>query len=276
LLTPQPEEIRQSVRFVFDSPHIQTNRQYQSRVGQIGFLFVGDDHTVNAFATDHPLRMGEGNVVTPPAIVFFGGLGCALRLASASLALHARALRGSTDLFAAYGLKDVFHRMGRAVVEGKGTFDPDISASILRNAAGAASMTPDDRFVSTARSYSAAMEMFVVAHEAGHIALGHTLGQSLNYDVSRNQEREADSFASSALCTSPFREYLFLGQVFVTIVFAWVEHAAGAHDAETHPLSRERFLNAIQSNREAAREAAENLGLTTARLQELLPAEIAP
>jgi hypothetical protein len=161
--------------------------------------------------------------------------------------------------------------MGGVLVRTGGMFDVDASLDIFRRTVVAKMPRPDERFVSLARSLSASMEMFVVGHEAGHIAYGHTLGQQHNYDVSRNQERDADSFASSALSTSPFREYLFLGQVFVTLIFAWVDHAGRSRNPTTHPLGRERFLNAMASNSEAAKEAAEQFGLTRERLEELLP-----
>ena len=115
------------------------------------------------------------------------------------------------------------------------------------------------------------MEMYVIAHEAGHIALGHTLGPTLSYDMSRNQEREADSFASSCLSTSPFRDKLFLGQVFATVILAWMDHAAALDEVSTHPSSHDRFLSALRSNKEAAEDAAEQYGLTTAELQGFLP-----
>jgi len=185
--------------------------------------------------------------------------------------VHIRARRARGYSLGLHGLSDALHLMGRKVSQRGGSLDVPSSIEIFR-----ATMLPEisddeERFVSLARSYAAAMDMFVVAHEAGHLALGHTLGRALNYDVSRNQEREADSFASSALSTSPFREYLFLGQVFVTIVFAWVEAAARARQAGTHPLARERFLHAIESNSQAAREAAEEFGLTRESLMEMLP-----
>ena len=57
------------------------------------------------------------------------------------------------------------------------------------------------------------------------------------------------------------------------MIFAWVEHAAHAGGATSHPVARERFLNAIQSNSEAAREAAEDFGLSRERLSKLSPPE---
>jgi len=271
LLQPQSDEVNQSARFVFESPYIQGNKQYEDRVDRVTFAFADNVATVNAFATDHAFDMPDGSSITPPAIVFLGGLASATRLAAAALGAHIRFQRVRALASGPAGLANAFQMMGQAIVESEGALDARTSQAIFQETIVPALQMGEERFVSLARSYAAAMDMFVVAHEAGHIALGHTLGQALNYDVSRNQEREADSFASSSLSTSPFREYLFLGQVFVTIIFAWVEHAARARQASTHPLAPERLDNALTSNSQTAREVAGEFGLSREKLMELLP-----
>jgi len=271
LVRAEPEPVLQSAGFVFGSPFIQSNQLYQERAGKITFRFFDQDPTVNAFATDHPLELTDGSVVKPPAIVYFGGLGTAIRLGSAALAAHILCQGGQASTPDESGLVDAFRRMGTAVTSSGGELDVRTSEEVLSECVLPAVSADQERFVSLARSYSAAMDMVVVAHEAGHIALGHTLGKSLNYEVSRNQEREADSFASSALSTSPFEEYLFLGQLFVMIIFSWVEHAAHAREASTHPVAEERLANAIRSNPDAAKQIAQQFGLSQDALRELLP-----
>ena len=267
LLIPPPEQINQSATFAFSSPHVQANPLYRARVAEITFEFLPDDPELNAFATDHPLTLADGRAIEPPAIVFLGGLAVAIRLTSAALAAHIRNARAGQET---WNLSKMFQELGRAILRSGGELSVDTAVEVFQQAVAPA-LPEEERFVSLARSYAAAMETFAVAHEAGHIALGHTLGTALNYDISCNQEREADSFASSTLSSSPFREYLFLGQVFVTILFAWVEHTAQRRTATTHPLAVERFKSAIQSNRQAAQEAATDFGLTQERLGELLP-----
>jgi hypothetical protein len=267
LVNPRPEQICQSANFVLSSPHVQSNPLYQSRVSAITFQPLLGDSELNAFATDHSVTLGDGREIQPPVIVFFGGLAVAVRLASAALAAHIRnAARGHAN----WSLAKTFQAMGQIVIQ-SGGLEAETAIEIFLRTVAPTISEGEERFVSLARSYAAAMEMFVVAHEAGHIALGHTLGSALNYDISCNQEREADSFGSSTLSSSPFREYLFLGQVFVTILFAWVDEAARTRAATTHPLSLERFRNAIESNAQPAREAANDFGLTVERLKELLP-----
>lgn len=271
LLHADAGQLNQAAGFVFQSPFIQNNSLYRSRVAAVTFGFLAGDPTVNAFATEHPLSLSEGSRIQPPAIVFFAGLATAVRLAAAALAMHLRSRGGGLFYADPWGLPGFFRRLGETIIQSRGRLATTTAEQLLTSLVAPALQAGEERFVSLARSYAAAMDMFVVAHETGHLALGHTLGQTLNYDVSRNQEREADSFASSALSTSPFREYLFLGQVFVTIVFAWADAATQHERPSTHPLSRERFMNALQANSTAAAEVAEDFGLTADRLLELLP-----
>ena len=268
LLVPREDHVRQAANFVLDSAFVQGNPSYQRRAIETTFVFLSDNPKVNAFATDAPLPLEKGGELKPPVIVFFGGLAVAIRLATAALAVHLRSKsRGLTTL------KETFGSLGKAIECSQGSIDLDASVKIFLESVAPRVPDGDERFVSLARSYAAAADMCVVAHEAGHIALGHTLARDLNFDISRNQEREADSFASSALSTSPFPEYLFLGQVLVTTILAWYEHATGMRKASSHPLAGERFFNALQSNSQAAEEAAEAFGLSRERLVELLPGQ---
>jgi hypothetical protein len=271
LMIPQAAEVQQSANFTFASPFIQGNPLYQQRIGQVSFVYMPGDATLNAFATDQPLPIGQGQAVQPPLIVFYEGLATALRLAGSALAVHVQIPQARMAAPSESPLSAAFRLMGQAVLESGGNFTAENSVSIFSSCVVPRLRERDEHVISLSRSYAAAMESFIVAHEAGHLALGHTLSASPNYDVSRNQEREADSFAASALCTSPFREYLFLGSVFVTIIFSWVDHASGKKKGITHPLARERFFNILRSNPSAAEEAARRLGLTTEVLMELLP-----
>ena len=216
LVEPQEDQVDQSANFVFRSPFIRGNAQYKDRVSHLAFAFIRDTAIVNAFATDQIVELPGGGSTDPPAVVFFGGLARSIRLASAALAADIRSRADDRPAPVDSGLSAAFQEMGKAITSSGGMLELATTLAIFERTVLPVFASVDERTVSVARSYSAAMDMYVVAHETGHIALAHTLGQQLNYDVSRNQEREADSFASSTLSTSPFREYLFLGQVFVT------------------------------------------------------------
>jgi hypothetical protein len=272
LLLPLPDQITQSKNIALSSPFIQSNALYRTRIAGVSFAFLQEDTTVNAYATDFPHDLPDGGKLEPPAIVFLNGLASALRLMAAAVAVSMRPGEGvpSTGESA---LGRTFRAMGSCLVQSGGKFDIEMLGMIFEQAILSEIVEGKDRFVSLARSLSASMEAAVIAHEAGHIALSHTLGMALNFDVSRNQEREADSFASSVLSTSPFREYLFLGQVFVTLLFSWMDHVARSKNPTTHPLGRERFFNVMTNNSAAAADAADQFGLTRERLVELLPPE---
>lgn len=97
----------------------------------------------------------------------------------------------------------------------------------------------------------------VIAHELGHICLDHI--HSPGYDgqpleVSRIQERQADSFASAIIESSVFREYLFEATLKLWLAFALIDKVFGSDTATTHPLSVERLKDTIRNQSELARE----------------------
>jgi len=117
-----------------------------------------------------------------------------------------------------------------------------------------------------------------IAHEFGHICLGHCRNTNLlmPHDVSRNQEREADSFASSVLGSmfhADARKPLFVS--YLKCQFAWAfrnrvirDVLGGNVRASTHPLAEERLLNAVRANSELAQE----LGITEDWFHKLMDA----
>ena len=80
-----------------------------------------------------------------------------------------------------------------------------------------------------------------------------------NIEIDRNEEREADSFASSVISASPFGEYIFAGTLFWHYAMA-MQSDTDSDLASNHPLSRERFENFVRSNSEKA--AAMGITLT--------------
>ena len=171
MLLPIPEDIQQSASFVFSSPHIQANPRYRERVLSTHFALDLDDPTFNAYATDQPPKLSNGARVKPPAIVFCGGLAAGIRLASGALAAHIRcASRRASTFF----LPQVFQEMGNSILEQGGKLSLETVVNIFGRHVLPAIPEGEERFVTLARSYAAAMEMFVIAHESGHLALSHT------------------------------------------------------------------------------------------------------
>ncbi|HID69016.1 MAG TPA: hypothetical protein EYP35_00815 [Desulfobacterales bacterium] len=244
-LETSEQEIHQIAGFVFQSPHVQSNQLYRMRAASTALVYLGEDKTVNAFATDHPHPRIDAQ---PPFIAILGGMVSATRLTALALGYdRAAATDQSRQLFI-----QTVQAIGHKIVAGSGAFSSSDAAEIFNNS-DLAEQCEDGEVQRRARSYGAAMNMSVIAHELGHIALGHTLGESqVNMEISRNQEREADSFAASVASASPFSDYTVAGGIFWWVILTWVEAVAGVGKASTHPHSRERLLDYIRANQEQA------------------------
>lgn len=247
------EDIQQITQFVFYSLHVQHNPLYKTRAGQTTLKYLEGEDTVNAFATDLHI---QGIDADPPMIVIFGGLARATRLAGIALGVDRTfGTEESRQL-----LVRTIRYIGGSIVENGGGFPLSDAMEIFRD-------LKSWEAARKARSYAAAMNMAVIAHELGHIALGHTLGRQANLEVSRNQEREADSFASSVASASPFSDYIVAGGIFWWVILTWVEAAAGAAGETTHPRSRERLMDYIRANR----DQADALGIDENIIADFLP-----
>ncbi len=243
-------EIQQMAQFVFYSSHVQSNLLYRERAGRTTLHYLPEADTVNAFATD--ARIPEFDA-EPPLIGILGGMTRVSRLMAFALAEEVESDKAN----ARQRLKRIIRQVGQKVVEGEGSLALADAEEIFEGLAP--SVSPGK-----ARSYNAALNMTVIAHELGHIALGHTLGSGpACLEISRNQEREADSFAASVAGSSPFGDYIVAGGVFFWVIMAWIDAAAGDAAQTTHPHARERLLDYIRANQEQAAAIgfdAENVG----------------
>lgn len=131
----------------------------------------------------------------------------------------------------------------------------------------------DDSLVESVLRVRNGMITAVLAHEMGHLCLGHTSSLVRQDEVSRNMEREADSFAASLLHTMDNRAYHFVGQVMFDLMMTWQHHGYGPQTPTSHPSSRDRLLAAFTSNPTAASEAEALFGMSVADWQSLLPPE---
>lgn len=238
-------EIHQIGQFVFHSSHVQANPLYKQRAESTTLLCLSEQDEVNAFATDH---RHPGISVDPPFIVLFGGLSRAARFAALELGLD-QTLKTRDSRVRLHG---AIQALGRKIMADSGTFSDEAAEALYEEFGGTQRIAENSEAVRKGRSFSAAMNMSVIAHELGHIALGHTLGARTSYEISRNQEREADSFASSVASASPFTDYIVAGSIFWWIIMTWVEAAAGRGKETTHPHARERLLDFIRANRDQA------------------------
>lgn len=131
----------------------------------------------------------------------------------------------------------------------------------------------DTALVESAIRVRDGMVTAVLAHEMGHLCLGHTSSLVRQDEVSRNMEREADSFAASLLHTMDNRAYHFVGQVMFDLMMTWQHHGYGPQIPTSHPSSRDRLLAAFTSNPTAAGEAEALFGMSVSDWKSLLPPE---
>ena len=116
-----------------------------------------------------------------------------------------------------------------------------------------------------AKCIASGMILAALAHEVGHLTLGHLYGPRYgeqNPEISRNGERQADLFASSVISASPFGQYMFEGALLSHLVCAALDGAEESYSSRTHPYSRERLVNFMQQNKaklSALKLAAEDI-----------------
>lgn len=249
-------EIGQIFALVRHSPFVQENALYCDRAGATTLFFDEACDEVNAFATDAPF---PDVPETPPFVVVDGGLCNASKFVALALAasIEHKNRNHLLQCIQWFGAKTRENGCFMAIDAEQGYKDLRLEFLLT------------EEVQRKARSYFAAMILHVSAHELGHICLGHTLGRAVNLEVSRNQEREADSFASSVLSTTPYSDYNCHGASVLWMVWTWLEEGnfPFLQEATTHPLSRERLIRLISDN--ASQLAA--TGITVNNIDEYLP-----
>lgn len=239
-LTPSLAEVEQLYSYVVKSPFLAENLQYRQRMDVVDFAYLATNDTVNAFGGRRVVeKNGEKQLAFHT--VLFGGAARYARLVALAAAMEDCGRKGM--------LKKLVTTMPRSFCGRCG--ENECIKFIAKS--GLADAFRDDKIRQRAMSYSSGTIVSVLAHESGHHALGHLLSVSAkkNLEIERNQEREADSFASSIISASPFGEYIFAGTLFWH--YAIAAQADGASDRTSdHPLSRERFENFVRANAEKA------------------------
>lgn len=228
-LTPTEDEMLQWWEAVARSPHVRENARYAAAAAATRLGYLPGNDGVNAFA--RTAQDGKGF-----EIVFYGGAVRFSRLAAMAVA---------QDLC---GRKGTAARFARAMEDFAGSLPAKLASEVLVECG------LDEGFgapgvAGKAQAVSAGMFIGVLGHEMGHVCLGHVEGPNYyaaNQEVSRNHEREADSFASSVTAMTPFGECLYEGTLFWHAVLAMQQGAEAAES--THPLERERLENLIRAN----------------------------
>ena len=239
-LTPSEAEMIQMYGYVVQAPFVIENLQYRDRIGNADFAYVATNDVVNAFAGRRIVEQ-DGKKSLAFHTVFLGGAARYARMVGLAAAAQDAGNNGLLQKFIAnippYMCAECGEKNAMAYLRRSGVADFLSDAAVRQRAI----------------SYSSGTIVSALAHESGHHALGHLLSTSekTNLEIDRNQEREADSFASSVISASPFGEYIFAGTLFWHYALA-VQSDSGDDLNRNHPLSRERFENFVRANAEKA------------------------
>lgn len=238
-ITPSDAEVEQLYRYVVNAPFVAENLQYSGRLKEIPFLYVSTNDVVNA-AAGRRIVEKDGKKGLAFHTVFFGGAARYARLVGLAAALQDAGHKDMLKKFVAAMPRRFCARCS----------EEDCVKFIADN--GLAAAFADEKIRQKAVSYSSGTIVSILAHECGHHALGHLLSfpEKENLEIDRNQEREADSFASSVISASPFGEYIFAGTLFWH--YALAMQAGDGNGASSHPHSKERFENFVRANAEKA------------------------
>ena len=101
-----------------------------------------------------------------------------------------------------------------------------------------------------ARMYAKTILMAVMAHECGHICLGHLYseGRDMHCSINRNDERQADSWASAVMQSCCLGAQGAVAAVMMVIGLTWA-HKISEEELRfsTHPMHMERLEHMIQT-----------------------------
>lgn len=232
-------QANQLFKFVKNSPHVQGNAHYRELLEAVRFVYEADDDVVNAYAFAQEDAGADGRV----RLEIHCNAGAARFARLIALGMAAGGEDGVRQLL------EAMHPIQFAVLG-----EQDAVALLRQTGLDEALASANVR--KSSESIAAGMLTFVLAHESGHQALGHVFGNAANLEVSRNQEREADTFASSVIATSPYGEYMFAGTLLWQ--YALAQQQEGSVGGGTHPLAKERLENLIRQNP----DMAEAFGIT--------------
>lgn len=242
-------DLRQLFAYVRHSPHVTGNTQYEATAKTTDLIVNACDHTINAYAIDQ-----SGN----PQVHILGGAVAFARLCGA--------LRETVGRNGLQEFGRIWALVGKTIRDLRGALPPEHALRILQDAGGGA-FWKDEALIRAGLEHAAGMLTVIMAHELGHLALGHTLGPAANLEVSRNMEREADSFASSIISSSQMSIKPIEGMILWEVAWAWADNTTGNSHPTTHPLWRERIQDFVRANETIAGK----LGITLSSLNDILP-----
>ncbi len=237
-----PSEIKQLFEYVRQSAFVQENAQYSAFMKDVGFVFDAKNNEVNAVAS----RMVDKKGNESRLITCYAGEARFAKTISLAAAAELCGHKGAVATM----MKKLTPKL---CVE----LGPRDAMGLIREC-GLDRCLLEEAVLAKAKSIAAGGIVGVLAHEAGHQVLGHNYQRgkdSVNNEVMRNFESQADLFAASVMSSSPFGEYVFAGRVFAL----WVRmrqtdpilRKLPARNLD-HPIDRERYVALVLANKEKA------------------------
>jgi len=253
LLDPGEQTIERIMRQICATGFIRENMRH-NEVASGCWLHVCTGNPIpNACASHGHTQCGGCGEALPPqktlAITFNGGLGRFAGLLSSLVTAPLLLDRQSGRYMAC---KDQLLRCAGLLSEPDGLNSP--LAAGIREQSRQACRIPG--IVPLASDLASGMMALVLAHELAHLSYGHVQGTTSMREVTRNSEREADSFAASVLVSLPNPDRVLVGGVAFWACLALAERHHQKSSADTHPRSMHRLVSLIESA-PSAMEAAE-------------------
>lgn len=250
-LSRYPKEMRPVVEYLSPSPaeaelwfnSIRTStyvrQKWPKLADGVHFTYQHENDEINAFAgfANHdPQR---------PTMVLQGGLVRLSRLLGAVSLLQASARAQGIE-------KDIGTYFVRILQEtdAGAVLSMDKVIDLLNEFEISTSAFEDVAAVSEAKSLANGTCKAVLGHEMGHLAGGHGLGADPNRTVSKNEESQADLFASSLAASMENGPYMLKGQIAFWFFLAMGEKQNPESELfRTHPYSAERLSAAVRANK---------------------------
>ena len=247
---------RQDIELLFEmvrkSNYVSTNIDYSKKAENTKIEFSESDNTVNAMARSFtPEQHG---------ITLFNGICNALKTSAVALA-YFKEYGGSHRDDGIGRLALCMRNLGNKIIDNEGIFP----ISSMQEVINEMEYDISGQIAIESKAYAAGGILSVIAHEQGHICLSHTLREDRSDEISRNDERQADLFASSVSITTPFSGHIALAGLFVQVIFTWL--GGNNETATTHPISRERVYNTVNANDVALK----SVGITMDNIDWFLP-----
>ena len=241
-LQPDVADIRPLFDYVRSSRVVQDNPGYSNALANVDLVYL-----------TNPAE-SKSNEVNAGAIASGG------RFKIAICAGLARQARIAGTALASKDAVVTFKRLLK-IVDGEPGWAASISMQEAKKLFSALGLSldrilADEAMRQEAVARSSAAILATLAHEAGHIVLGHVNADvdyyKVNLEVARMQERQADSFMSSVISTVPFGEHMFEAELFFDYLNAVAEKAESNDSQRTHPLSIERYNNLLKDHPDLA------------------------